>query len=305
MKSIPIWIDCDTGVDDALALLVACRLEQLQIVGISTVSGNVHLDRSTENTLKVLELAGAEIPVYRGAEKPLYLPYEDASEFHGPDGLGGAELPPAQTRPKELPAWDALYACAKEWNGELTVVTIGPMTNLATALLRYPDLKRHIKQVVIMGGTTGKGNCTPYAEYNIYADPHGAQAVCASGLPLVFCPLDVTHQAFLTEGDLETVAAGGTAVGRFVRESSTNLLALNLKAGLPGIAQHDVCPILYLAEPALFSGSAAAVWVETEDKLTIGKTYADFAAEEKNALILRQLDYPAFLKKVTSTLLTY
>ena len=305
MKRIPIWIDCDTGVDDALALLVACRLEQLQIVGISTVSGNVHLDRSTENTLKVLELAGEAIPVYRGAEKPLYLPYEDASEFHGPDGLGGAELPPAQSQPRELPAWDALYESAKAWGGELTVVTIGPMTNLATALLRYPDLKGYIKQVAIMGGTTGKGNCTPYAEYNIYADPHGAQVACASGLPLVFCPLDVTHQAYLTGTDLEAIAAGGTAVGRFIRESSAHLLALNLKAGLPGIAQHDVCPILYLAEPALFSGRGAAVRVETEDKLTMGKTHADFAAEEKNALILQHLDYPAFLQKVTETLLSY
>lgn len=309
MKRIPIWIDCDTGVDDALALLVAQRLEALEILGVSTVSGNVHLNVSTDNTLKVLQLAGANCPVYRGAEKPLFRDYVDASEFHGPDGLGGAAIAPAKRIPEELPMWDALYQTAKAQQGALTVVTIGPMTNLATALEKYPDLPDYIKQVVFMGGATVGGNCTAYAEFNIYADPEAAQLVCKSGIPLVMCPLDVTHQAYLTEADLTELAAAGTPVTGFIYESSAHLLSKNLEAGLPGIAQHDVCPLLYLAYPEIFGGERSGVRVEICDTVTLGRTVTDLNGEEvfekKNALVLLHLDRAAFVRRVKEALLSY
>lgn len=305
MNRIPIWIDCDTGIDDAFALLVAHGLPALQIVGISTVSGNVHLERSTPNTLKVLQLAGSATPVYRGASKPLCREYHDASEFHGPDGLGGAVLADPLRGAEEKPMWDALYETAKEYQGELTVVTIGPMTNLATALTKYPDLPQYLKQLVFMGGSTVEGNCTPYAEYNIYADPEAAQAVCASGLPMVMCPLDMTHSAYLTPEDLEELAAEDTPVTRFISQCSGVLLEKNLEASLPGICQHDTCPLMYLAYPELFSGKEARVWAEISDPVTLGKTYADFDAAEKNALVLLQLDRPAFLSDAKAALLSY
>lgn len=305
MRKIPLWIDCDTGIDDAFALLVAHGLPALQIVGISTVSGNVHLEISTPNTLKVLQLAGASTPVYRGAAKPLCREYHDASEFHGPDGLGGAVLPQPLRSPEEKPMWDALYETAKALNGELTVATIGPMTNLATALQHYPDLPHYLKQVVFMGGSASGGNCTAYAEYNVYADPESLQMVCDSGIPLVMCPLDMTHSAYLTAGDLEDLAAANTPVTRFIHESSGVLLGKNLEAGLPGICQHDTCPLMYLAHPELFSGERAGVSVELRDEVTLGKTYVDFAAAEANALVLLKLDRPGFLAAAKAALLSY
>ena len=309
MKKIPVWIDCDTGVDDSLALLVAHRLEALQIVAISTVSGNVHLNISTDNTLKVLQLAGAEYPVYRGAVKPLCREYHDASEFHGPDGLGGAAIAPARRSAEAPPMWDALYEKAKELQGELTVVTIGPMTNLATALIKYPDLPDYVKQVVFMGGAAIGGNCTPCAEFNVYADPEAAQIVCKSGIPLVMCPLDMTHQAYLTESNLKELAAADTPVTRFLYDCSGLLFRKNLEAGLPGIAQHDTCPLLYLAHPELFSGEEAGVYVETRGTITLGKTvtdlYSDKQFEKKNALVLLHVDRTAFVDLVKKALFSY
>lgn len=305
MNKIPLWIDCDTGIDDAFALLVANGLSALQIVGISTVSGNVHLEISTPNTLKVLQLAGTNTPVYRGASKPLCRDYHDASEFHGPDGLGGAVLPQPIRPAEEKAMWDALYETAIALSGELTMVTIGPMTNLATALQRHPDLPNYLKQVVFMGGSASGGNCTLYAEYNVYADPEAVQMVCDSGIPLVMCPLDMTHGAYLTAGDLEDLAAADTPVTRFIHESSGVLLGKNLEADLPGICQHDTCPLLYLAHPELFSGKEANVSVETSDPVTLGKTYVDCNASEKNALVLLHLDRPGFLAAAKAALLSY
>lgn len=309
MSKIPVWIDCDTGIDDALALLVAHRLENMKIVGISTVSGNVHLDISTDNTLKVLRLAGADYPVYRGADRPLFRSYQDASEFHGADGLGGAVLAPAEREAQPLPMWDALYKEAQYWQGALNVVTIGPMTNLATALVKYPDLPRLIRRVAFMGGATIGGNCTPCAEYNIFADPEAAQIICKSDIPLVMCPLDVTHQAYLTEADLDHLAAAQSPVTRFIRQSGERGLRRNLADGLPGIAQHDVCPLLYLNDPSLFAGEEAGVYVETRGTITLGKTvtdlYSDKQLDKKNALVLLKLDRPAFVQTVMTALLSY
>ena len=152
MKKIPVWIDCDTGVDDAVALLVAHRQPALEIGGISTVAGNVALDKTTRNTLKICDLMGADYPVYPGAAQPWIRPYADASAFHGADGLGGAELPePSRSSEKEA-AWDALLRAAERYEGRLELVVTGPMTNAATALAKYPQLKELLAHIVIMGG---------------------------------------------------------------------------------------------------------------------------------------------------------
>lgn len=309
MKKIPVWIDCDTGIDDSLALLVANRMEALEIVGISTVSGNVHLSKTTPNTIKICDLMGADYPVYPGADKPVLRPYQDAGEFHGADGLGGAELPEPSREAEKLPMWDALYEAAKKYEGELCLVTVGPMTNFAIALSKYPQLVKLLKLHAFMGGATKGGNCSPCAEFNIYADPEAAQIVCRSGIKMVMCPLDVTHQAILTEEFLDELASHGTPVTRFVRSSSERGLRRNVAAGLGGIAQHDVCPVLYLAHPEIFEGEEAGVYVETQGELTLGKTvtdlYSDKQFDRHNALILLKLDHPAFTRIVGEALLSY
>ena len=309
MSRIPVWIDCDTGVDDAAALLTAHRLDALEIVGISTVAGNVALDRTTRNTLKVCELMGADYPVFPGAERPWRRPYEDASKFHGADGLGGAALPEPKRAAQEEAAWDALFRAAEAYAGRLEVVTIGPLTNLATALVKYPQLAKRIRRILMMGGAAVGGNRTPCAEFNIYADPDAAQAVFRSGVPIVMCGLDVTHQAYLTAEEIEALTRQETAVTRFFLASTRRALELNLAAGQPGLCLHDVCPLLYLARPELFEGRQAGVYVETRGELTRGKTvtdlYSDHQFETKNAFVVLKIDRPRFLEIVSVALRSY
>ena len=309
MSRIPVWIDCDTGVDDAAALLTAHRLDALEIVGISTVAGNVALDRTTRNTLKVCELMGADYPVFPGAERPWRRPYEDASKFHGADGLGGAALPEPKRAAQEEAAWDALFRAAEAYAGRLEVVTIGPLTNLATALVKYPQLAKRIRRILMMGGAAVGGNRTPCAEFNIYADPDAAQAVFRSGVPIVMCGLDVTHQAYLTAEEIEALTRQETAVTRFFLASTRRALELNLAAGQPGLCLHDVCPLLYLARPELFEGRQAGVYVETRGELTRGKTvtdlYSDHQFETKNAFVVLKIDRARLLEIVSAALRSY
>ncbi len=309
MKKIPVWIDCDTGIDDSLALLVANKLENLEIVGISTVSGNVHLSKTTSNTLKICDLIGESYPVYPGADKPLLRPYQDAGEFHGKDGLGGAVLPEPRYQAEKIPMWDALYEAAKKYPGELVLVTVGPMTNAAIALSQHPELLSLLRCHAFMGGATKGGNCSACAEYYIYADPEAAELVCQSGLKLIMCPLDVTHQAYLTKEFLQELASHDTPVTRFVYESSQRGLERNLAQGVGGIAQHDVCPLLYLAHPEIFEGEEAGVFVETQAELTLGKTvtdlYSDKQFERHNALVLLKINREKFTHIVREALLRY
>lgn len=309
MAKIPVWIDCDTGVDDAVALLVAHRLEALEIVGLSTVAGNVALDKTTRNTLAVCDLAGADYPVHPGAAKPWLQAYADASAFHGADGLGGASLPTPKRSAEKTPMWDALFDAAQRHPGTLTLVATGPLTNVATALAKYPQLTSLLARIALMGGAAVGGNRTPCAEYNIFADPDAAQAVFRSGVPLVMCGLDVTHQAYLTPAELDALCEKGTAVTRFVRAATAGALHFNMSAGLGGLCLHDVCPLLYLAQPELFGGEMAGVFVETRGKLTRGKTvtdlYSDHQFDTKNALVLLTLDRARFVEQVVRTLHAY
>lgn len=309
MAKIPVWIDCDTGVDDAVALLVAHRLEALEIVGLSTVAGNVALDKTTRNTLAVCDLADADYPVHPGAAKPWLQAYADASAFHGADGLGGASLPAPKRSAEKTPMWDALFDAAQRHPGTLTLVATGPLTNVATALAKYPQLTSLLTRIVLMGGAAVGGNRTPCAEYNIFADPDAAQAVFRSGVPLVMCGLDVTHQAYLTPAELDALCEKDTAVTRFVRAATAGALRFNMSAGLGGLCLHDVCPLLYLAQPELFGGEMAGVFVETRGALTRGKTvtdlYSDHQFDTKNALVLLTLDRARFVEQVVRTLHAY
>lgn len=305
MNGRPVWIDCDPGVDDAVALLLAHRLPELEILGISTEAGNVPQERAAENALKICALAGVDTPVYRGAEAPIRRPYHPTGEFHGVDGLGGVALPPPDRAPEDLPAWDALYAAAQAHAGALELVTLGPLTNLAIAFAKYPKLPGLLRRIVMMGGSATRGNCTPCAEFNVHTDPEAAQAVFRSGAPVVMCGLEATENAYLTPEELKTLAKTG-AIGRFVEESSRGILQKNLAQGHPGWCAHDVCPIVYLVRPELFSCREAGVFVETRASLTLGKTVTDLFSDKKfemkNALVALDTDRPAFAAFVTEIL---
>lgn len=306
MDRIPVWIDCDPGVDDAAALLLAHALPNLEIVGISAVAGNVPLPQTTENALKLCDLMGAEYPVYAGAEKPLFRTYADGKEFHGENGLGNVSLPAPARKAEALPAWDGLWAAAERFGGALTLITMGPLTNIAIALAKYPRLAGKLNRILIMGGSATRGNRTPVAEYNIYADPEAAQAVLRCGAPIELCGLEVTEKAWLSAAELDALGALHTPAADFVRRSSAHILAKNLESGQAGWCIHDAVPVARLAHPELFSGRAAGVYVETQAELTRGKTvtdlYSDKKFEQKNAFVVLELERAAFVRLLTDAL---
>lgn len=302
-EKLPVWIDCDPGVDDAMALLLASRLEEVELVGVSTVNGNVPLAVDTNNALRLRELFGFSCPIYAGADRPLLRPVEEGDSFHGPDGLGGAVLPDAKGEIDPLPAWDALYAAARRYEGRLTLISIGPMTNLAIAFGKYAALPSLLRRTLIMGGSATRGNCTPCAEFNVWADPEAAQAVLRAPGKKVLFPLEVTEEAYLTG---EEICAFGerTPVARFFREATRDLLRKNIEEGNQGWCIHDACPVLYCAHPELFSGREAGVYVETRSELTRGKTVTDLFSDkqfpEKNCLVVLQINRKEFVKQIHS-----
>lgn len=303
---LPVWIDCDPGIDDAAAIILAHALPELDIVGISTVAGNAPLSVTTANALKLGDLLGADYPVYAGATKPLLKPYEDGAEFHGADGLGGASLPESKRSAQTQSAWAGLYQAAKQYAGELELVTMGPLTNVAIALETYPELPKLLKRICIMGGSITRGNCTPCAEYNIYTDPDAAQVVFRSGVPIVMCGLELTEQAFLLPEEWEEIGRIDSEPARFFYRAAGHILRKNLEHGHEGFCIHDACPVFYLAHPECFEGEECGVFVETQSELTLGKTVCDLYSDKqfgvKNTLVLLKIDREAFLAALQASM---
>ena len=310
MKKIPVWIDCDVGVDDAVALLVANKLDELQIVGISTVCGNVELEKTYPNAHRLNRLMGSDYPIYAGADKPWFKKLHIAPYVHGDNGLGDVELPLPETMTHhEEKAWDAIYEAAKQYPGELQLIAIGPLTNVATALAKYSDLSHLLGRILIMGGSASFGNCTPCAEFNIYVDPHAAEAVFQSGIPIVMCGLDVTMKAYFQSDELKALNENGNAVGRFVYESTKRAVAFASSFGFEMFANHDSCPILYLVYPDMFKGEQAGVYVETKGKITEGKTvtdlYSDKQFDKQNVFVVLDVDRERFVQVIAEKLAQY
>ena len=303
-----VWLDCDTGTDDAQAILCANALPELEIVAISAVAGNVELEKTYRNALRLNRLMGTDYPVYQGAEKPWRQPQHTGYRYHGENGLGGVELPLPENVPETTEkAWDALYEKAKELGGALEIIATGPLTNIGTALMKYPDLPRFIRRIVLMGGSATGGNRTPAAEYNIFADPHAADAVFRSGIPLVMCGLDVTMQAIFTEEDLIRIGSKGTPAARLFHDAL--LTPLHAQEGGEGVKLHDAVAVLYAARPELFWGQMAGVAVETRGTVTMGKTVTDLWSDKKfpfkNAFVVLGLDNEAFVRTVQELIWSY
>lgn len=308
-KQIPIWFDTDLGVDDAVALLSIGKLPQLDLRGISAVAGNAALHHTFENTRNVCSLAGIQVPVYPGAEKPLFIPLHTAPLVHGENGIGEVILPPSDAPAETTLAWDALYAAAQAAQGELQVIAVGPLTNIAIALGKYPQLKTLLKRILIMGGAAKGGNVTPAAEFNIYADPHAAQIVFRSGLPIVMCGLDVTMKAYMTPEEVDEIGSHNTPVCHFFHQSNQMALQFAERVTTPGLCCHDTCPVLFLTHPELFSGEEAGVYVETRGTVTFGKTVTDLWSDkqfpEHHVFVVLDVDRNRFVGTVRNLLLAY
>jgi purine nucleosidase len=287
-----IILDCDPGIDDALAIALAHGNPDIDLLGITTVAGNVGLDRTTENALAVCEFIGAAgTPVTAGCARPLVRPALDARQVHGESGLGGAKLPPPAGQPAPGHAVDYIVDTLRATPGEITLVATGPLTNIALAVLKEPRLPELVKDFVIMGGSSGRGNTTPAAEYNIWADPEAAAAVFRAGWTVTMLGLDVTMRTGAGPAVLERMGALGP-LGRELLLPAIDQYRSFADAGGPPV--HDVCAVAYVVEPAVFGLVPARVEVETAGRLTSGMTVTDFRATGPNSLVAMTIDTTRF-----------
>ena len=299
MNRIPVWIDTDTGVDDATALLVATKLEELEIVGVSAVAGNTTLENAFRNARDVLSLAGREdVKVYPGSECPLIRELETAAYVHGSNGLGGAKIPSSSAEKQTQKAWDALYEKAREYSKELVICAIGPLTNLAIAIANHPDLPDYVKELNIMGGAAQGGNVTPCAEFNIYVDPEAAETVFRSGIPVNMFGLDVTLKAYLNKEETAEISSYQTVSAKLFADSNKLLLESHIVKDRKGLCIHDACPIIYTARPQLFEGRDCGIYVETQGEITTGKTctdlWTDYKYEDRHCKVFLDVDREMF-----------
>jgi inosine-uridine nucleoside N-ribohydrolase len=291
-----VILDVDTGVDDALALALAVRHPQIQLEAVTTVAGNVGLELTTQNTLTVLDWLGAsDVPVAAGADRPLIGPAREASHWHGPDGLGGAQLPASGRRAMDKAA-DYLVERIMAAPGEISLVCTAPLTNLAHAIQRNPNVVQAVKQVVLMGGVARPpGNVTPTAEFNVYADPHAAALVFEQDWPLSMVGLDVTNQVVLTRAERDALAERTTPEAVLVREVTRHLFDVR---GVEAMALHDPLAVGVAVQPDLVTRVERDVAVETRGELTLGQTVVDLRSSapplRRRTRVCEQVDAARF-----------
>lgn len=281
----PVIIDCDPGVDDAIAIFLALGA-RLPLLGLTTVAGNVPLARTFDNARRLCALAGRpEVPVYAGCPRPLLRPLTTAEAVHGDSGLQGALLPEPRTAPARQHGVD--FLCEQLLNAPepVTVATLGPLTNLAIALIKYPQIGDRIAQIVSMGGAMGQGNVTPSAEFNISVDPHAAQVVFSAGIPTTLITLDATYQVLTTPTRLAAIEA----IGNPVSTAAAGMLSFYGQSDLDrfhlaGPPLHDPCVIAYLLAPHLFTTRPVSLVVETSGEHTVGRTVVDRFSQEPSAV---------------------
>jgi inosine-uridine nucleoside N-ribohydrolase len=280
MTPTPIILDCDPGHDDAIALLLAVASPQVELIGVTTVAGNQTVDKTTNNALRILELAGrSDIPVYRGADKPFIRPQDVAAHVHGESGLDGPDLPQPTTRERDLHAVEYLAQEIRARDGKVTLIPTGPLTNIGLLFALHPDARP--ERIVIMGGAIGEGNRTPAAEFNIWADPEAAQRVFLEGLDTTMVGLDVTHRALITDAHTERMRGAGR-VGKVVAELM-DFYARFHKSRYPdleGSPMHDPVCVAHVIDPSLMTVLDAFIEVDCSGGPSWGRTNVDWRGRE-------------------------
>lgn len=305
-----IIIDTDPGQDDAVAILLALASpEELEVLGIVAVAGNVPLPLTQKNARIVCELARkTHVPVFAGCEAPIRRKLVTAEHVHGKTGLDGPQLADPSMPLQDRHGVDFIIeTLRREPAGSVTLVPVGPLTNIGTAFLKAPDIVDRVAEIVLMGGAYFEvGNITPAAEFNIYVDPEAAEIVFRSGVKLTVMPLDVTHKALTTRPRVEAFRGMGTEVGRMVAEWTDFFERFDKeKYGSEGAPLHDPCTIAYLLQPDLFDGRHINVEIETGSDLTLGMTVADWWRVSKrpaNATFMGDLDADRFFGLLTERL---
>ena len=305
-----IIIDTDPGQDDAVAILLALASpEEIEVLGITAVAGNVPLNLTKKNARIVCELAKkTDIKVFAGCDTPMKRPLVTAEHVHGKTGLDGPTLPDPQMPLQKQHAVDFIIETVRNNEaGTITLCPLGPLTNIATAIEKAPDIKEKVQEIVLMGGAYFEvGNITPTAEFNIYVDPEAAEIVFQSNITITVLPLDVTHKALVTKASNDALWPLNSLVGKAGGDTSVFFERCDIeKYGSDGAPLHDPCVIAYILSPDLFSGRHINVEVETQSELTLGMTVADWwkvSGRPTNAYFIGDLDADGFFSLLTERL---
>lgn len=302
LAGIPVIMDCDPGHDDAIALVLAHAHPEIDIRGVCTSAGNQTIEKTTLNARKIMTFLGNNVPVARGASKPLFRELITAAEVHGESGLDGPALPDPAWPESELSAFELMVKILEESTEPVTMVPTGALTNLGLLLLSRPDLKSKIGRISLMGGSAVGGNWTPSAEFNILVDPEAAQVVFSSGLPITMSGLDVTHKAIVTAADIETFRSIGKRTAVMVSELLDFFKKFHEEyfKGFGGSPLHDPCAVAWLVAPEIFTARKARVDVECGGMHTTGATVVSFP--EANVDVLFDVDREAFVALLADAL---
>ena len=293
-----IVLDCDPGHDDAIALLLALASPEVNLLGVTTVSGNQTLDKTTANAIRVLDHVGrTEVPVAAGADRPLVRDRHVAAEVHGETGLDGPDLPPPSRSPEAAHAIDWIAMTLLAAPGPVTLVPTGPLTNIALFLARYPELATRVERIVLMGGAFGEGNVTPAAEFNVWADPEAAHRVFTSGIDLTMVGLDVTHKALLRPRDVDRMRASGRA-GKLVADLFEFYVGFHRsRYGWDGAPVHDAVAVAHVIDPGLLTTDHLGVVVDIGPEPSRGRTHVDLSrlsGWERNCSVAVGIDAGVF-----------
>lgn len=308
--TVPVVLDCDPGVDDAAAILLACARSELDVRAITTVGGNTSVAHTTQNALDLLAYASIDgIPVARGADRALLRPFHLGTHIHGASGFGGVVLPHADAAPLDLPAVDLIARTVRESAVPVVLVPTGPLPNIALFLMLYPELMPRIARIVLMGGDVDRGNATPAAEANFRNDPEAARVVFQSGVPITMVGLNTTHKALFTAEQIAQLR--GT--GRRVAAVFADMLAFRMDAyaavhGFTGAPLHDPLAVAAAFQPEIITTQECAVAIETDGRYTAGRSVVDLSGvtgEPPNARVALDVDVPAFTAMLLEAIETY
>ena len=304
----PVIIDCDPGIDDAIALFIGFAADNLDIRAITTVAGNVGINKTTNNALKLVEYIGKSVRVARGASRPIMKEPVTAEEVHGSSGLGNMVIPEAMGSIYYKNAYDTIYEEAINCKGGLQIIALGPLTNIALTLMKYPDVKKKISSITLMGGSIGIGNCTPSAEFNIYADPEAAKVVFESGIDIIMVGLDATHKALVFEADIEEIFSFKNGPSDLIGECMLSHLEFYKRRGFKGAALHDPSTVAAVIDESLIKTQYLNVEIETKGEFTSGKTVVDVnrvTGKKPNVHVAIDIDRDRFINLVKRLLKKY
>lgn len=298
---LPIILDTDPGIDDAAAIAAALFAPQLDLQLMTTVAGNVSVEKTTRNALQLLHFWNADVPLAQGSATPLLRSLRDAAYVHGESGMEGYDFVEHDRQPLAKPAFIALRDALMSSPEPITLVAIGPLTNIALLLMHYPECTFNIRRLVIMGGSAGRGNFTPNAEFNIAVDPEAAARVFQSGIEIVMCGLDVTNQAMLAPNYLASLPTLNRT-GKMLHALFSHYRSGTMRTG---VRMHDLCAIAWLVRPDLFTVKPCFVAVETEGDYTAGTTVVDIEGRMNrpaNVQVALDIDVAGFQQWVAEVL---